>query len=73
MFAVFDEKNNIHWVWITDMSSANIEQRTIDYGWRQNQEAKLKIVGRDTYAHPWIQVHTSSVGRVLILRTLPNR
>ena len=24
---------------------ANIEQRTTGYGWRQNQEAKLKIVG----------------------------
>ena len=26
---------------------ANIEQKTIGYGWRQNQEAKLKIVGGD--------------------------
>ena len=24
---------------------ANVEQGTIGYGWRQNQEAKLKIVG----------------------------
>ena len=28
----------------------NIEQSTIGYGWRKNQEAKLKIVGRVT---PW--------------------
>ena len=27
--------------------AANIEQRTIGYGWRQTQEAKLKIVGGD--------------------------
>ena len=33
-------------VW-SPYDGANIEQRTICYGWRQNQEAKLKIVGGD--------------------------
>ena len=31
-------------VW-SQYNGANIEQWTIGYGWRQNQEAKLKIVG----------------------------
>ena len=35
----------IVYVW-SKYDGANIEQRTIGYGWRQNQEAKLKIVGR---------------------------
>ena len=34
----------ILYVW-SQYDGANIEQRTIGYGWRQNQEAKLKIVG----------------------------
>ena len=33
-------------VW-SQFDGANIEQRAIGYGWRQNQEAKLKIVGGD--------------------------
>ena len=36
----------IVFVW-SQYDGANIEQRTIGYGWRQNQEAKLKIVGGD--------------------------
>ena len=36
----------IVFVW-SQYDGANIEQRTIGYGWRQNQEAKLKIVGED--------------------------
>ena len=38
--------NDIVYVW-SQYDSANIEQRTIGYGWRQNQEVKLKIVGGD--------------------------
>ena len=34
----------IVYVW-SQYDGANIEQWTIGYGWRQNQEAKLKIVG----------------------------
>ena len=34
----------IVYVW-SQYDGANIEQRTIGYGWRQNQEAKLKNVG----------------------------
>ena len=33
-------------VW-SQYDGANIGQYTIGYGWRQNQEAKLKIVGGD--------------------------
>ena len=33
-------------VW-SQYDGTNIEQSTIGYGWRQNQEAKLKIVGGD--------------------------
>ena len=33
-------------VW-SQYDDANIEQKTIGYGWRQNQKAKLKIVGGD--------------------------
>ena len=36
--------NNIVFAW-SQYDGASIEQRTIGYGWRQNQEAKLKIVG----------------------------
>ena len=36
----------IVFVW-SPYDGADIEQRTISYGWRQNQEAKLKIVGGD--------------------------
>ena len=36
----------IVFVW-SQSDGANIEQLTIGYGWRQNQEAKLKIVGGD--------------------------
>ena len=36
----------IVFVW-TQYDGANIEQRAIGFGWRQNQEAKLKIVGGD--------------------------
>ena len=36
----------IVFVW-SQYDGANIEQRTIGYGWHQNQEAKLKIVGGD--------------------------
>ena len=32
---------------IVYLSGLNIEQRTIGYGWRQNQEAKLEIVEGD--------------------------
>ena len=32
---------------LSQYDGANIKQRTIGYGWRQNQEAKLKIVGGD--------------------------
>ena len=35
----------IVYVW-SQYDGANIEQSTIGYGWRQNQEANLKIVGR---------------------------
>ena len=35
---------NIVFVW-SQYDGGNIEQRTIGYGCRQNQEAKLKIVG----------------------------
>ena len=38
--------HSIVFVW-SQYDGANIEQGTIDYGWRQNQEAKLKIVGGD--------------------------
>ena len=34
----------IVFVW-SQYDCANIELRTIAYGWRQNQDAKLKIVG----------------------------
>ena len=37
-------QSNIVYVW-SQYDGANIEQRTVDYGWRQNQEAELKIVG----------------------------
>ena len=37
-------KEGIVYVW-SQYDGANIEQRTIGYGWRQNPEAKLKIVG----------------------------
>ena len=33
-------------IW-SQYGGANIEKRTIGYGWRQNQVAKLKIVGGD--------------------------
>ena len=36
----------IVFVWY-QYDGANIDQRTRGYGWRQNQEAKLKIVGGD--------------------------
>ena len=36
----------IVFVW-SQYNGANIEQKTIGSGWRQNQEAKLKIVGKD--------------------------
>ena len=36
----------IVFVW-SQYDGTNIEQRTIGYGWRQNQEARLKIVGGD--------------------------
>ena len=36
--------NNIVFVW-SQYDGTNIEQWTIGYGWRQNQDAKLKIVG----------------------------
>ena len=36
----------IVFVW-SQYHGANIEQRTIGKGWRQNQVAKLKIVGGD--------------------------
>ena len=36
--------SDIVFVW-SQYDGANIEQRTIGYGCRQNQEAKLKIVG----------------------------
>ena len=36
----------IVFVW-SQYDGANIEQKTIGYGWRQNQKAKLKIVGGD--------------------------
>ena len=32
---------------LSQYDGANIEQRIIGYGWFQNQEAKLKIVGGD--------------------------
>ena len=32
---------------LSQYDGANIEQRTICYGWLQKQEAKLKIVGGD--------------------------
>ena len=38
--------NSIVFFW-SQYDGANIEQRTIGYGGRQNQEAKLKIVGGD--------------------------
>ena len=38
--------DTIVFVW-SKYDGANIEQRTIGYGWHQNQEAKLKIVGGD--------------------------
>ena len=34
----------IVYIW-SQYDGANIEQQTIGYGWRQHQEAKLKIVG----------------------------
>ena len=37
-------ETNIVFVW-SQYDGGNIEQRTIGYGCRQNQEAKLKIVG----------------------------
>ena len=37
---------SIVFVW-SQNDGGNIEQRTIGYGCRQNQEAKLKIVGGD--------------------------
>ena len=37
---------SIVFVW-PQYDGANIEQRTIGYGWHQNQETKLKIVGGD--------------------------
>ena len=36
----------IVFVW-SQYDGANTEQRTIGFGWRQNQDAKLKIVGGD--------------------------
>ena len=36
---------SIVYVWSQHDGSANIEQWTIGYGWRQYPEAKLKIVG----------------------------
>ena len=41
-------KKYIVFVW-SQYDGANIEQRTIGYGWHQNQEAKLKIVGGVMY------------------------
>ena len=38
--------SDIVFVW-PQYDGANIEQRTIGYRWRQNQEANLKIVGGD--------------------------
>ena len=49
----------IVFVW-SQYDGANIEQRTIGYGWHQNQEAKLKIVGGDLSGSDLIY-NTSSV------------
>ena len=38
-------KSQTTWLNILYLSGLNIEQLTIGYGWRQHQEAKLKIVG----------------------------
>ena len=38
--------DSIVFVW-SQYDGAKIERRTIGYDWRQNQEAKLKIVGGD--------------------------
>ena len=40
--------SDIVFIW-SQYDGANIEQRKIGYGRRQNQEAKLKIVGEDLY------------------------
>ena len=47
----FAAETFIVFVW-SQYGGANIEQqRTIGYGGRQNQVAKLKVVGGDLYCH----------------------
>ena len=46
----FDTDAIIVFVW-SQYGGANIEQRTIGYCWRQNQEATLTIVGGDICSH----------------------
>ena len=44
--SLYQFKLCIVFVW-SQYDGANIEQTTIGYDWRQNQKAKLKIVGGD--------------------------
>ena len=43
-FWIWKKYTDIVYVW-SQYDGANIEQWTIGYGWQQNQEVKLKIVG----------------------------
>ena len=49
--------SGIVFVW-SQYDGGNIEQRTIGYGCRQNQEAKLKIVGGVLFMFPFTESHS---------------
>ena len=55
----------IVYVW-SQYDGPNIEQWTIGYGWRQHQEAKLKIVGE---VNPWSNQQKLTWSLVLIYNT----